>query len=180
MSDFRGQWAPGKDGQIMATPVENASERLRMVITDSDTLQSQIRQHLFVIQGRHMASSAERPDGKSRPASMDGPRRSYSGELQARRASHDAGLYVCNPAVIKARSSTMPACMRSALKLPPLSAAALAKAGAADSPADSSADSSRHIGGAVNATMVPRSMIEDMMTPLGSLERSISEYLKEG
>ena len=91
---------------------------------------------------------------------------------------------MCNPAVIRARSSTMPACMRSVLKLPPLSAAALAKAGAADSPgdfpADSPGDSSRHIGGAVNATMVSRSMIEDMMTPLGSLERSISEYLKEG
>ncbi len=91
-----------------------------------------------------------------------------------------AGLYMCNPAVIRARSSTMPACMRSVLKLPPLSAAALAKAGADDSPGDSPGDSSRHIGGAVNATMVSWSMIEDMMTPLGSLDRSISEYLKEG
>ncbi len=46
--------APGEDGQTMATPVGNASERLRMVITDSDTLQSQIRQHLFVTQVSHL------------------------------------------------------------------------------------------------------------------------------
>ncbi len=56
-------------------------------------------------QGRHMASSAERPDGKSRRASMDGPRRSYSGELQARRASHDAGRRVAFSQAVVLESS---------------------------------------------------------------------------
>lgn len=36
--------------QAVGSRASNASERLRMVITDSDTLQKQIRQHLFVSQ----------------------------------------------------------------------------------------------------------------------------------
>lgn len=37
-------------GQAVGSRASNASERLRMVISDSDTLQKQIRQHLFVSQ----------------------------------------------------------------------------------------------------------------------------------
>jgi hypothetical protein len=36
--------------QAVGSRASSASERLRMVITDSDTLQKQIRQHLFVSQ----------------------------------------------------------------------------------------------------------------------------------
>lgn len=99
-----------------------------------------------------------------------------------------------NAAVIRARSTTMPAVMRAALPsavaVGKRAAAAAAAAGAGESKpcADGgsgvsspvTADDSLHVGGAVNAKMVPRSMLEDMMVPLNSLDRSISEYLKEG
>lgn len=41
------------------------------------------------------------------------------------------------------------------------------------------ADASCHVGGAVNAKMVSRSLVEDMMVPLKSLERSISDLINE-
>lgn len=41
------------------------------------------------------------------------------------------------------------------------------------------ADASCHVGGAVNAKMVSRSLVEDMMVPLDSLERSISDLINE-
>lgn len=36
------------------------------------------------------------------------------------------------------------------------------------------------VGGAVNTKLVPRSMVDDLMTPLADLDRSISESLQEG
>lgn len=73
----------------------------------------------------------------------------------------------------------MPACMRDAL--PPAVLAARAATGITkgESP-PGTYESSGHIGGAVNAKMVSRSIVEDMMAPLQSLDRSISEYLNEG
>ena len=41
------------------------------------------------------------------------------------------------------------------------------------------AEASCHVGGAVNAKMVSQSLVEDMMMPLDSLERSISDLINE-
>ena len=73
----------------------------------------------------------------------------------------------------------MPACMRDALPPAVLAARAASDVTKGDSILGTD-ESSGHIGGAVNAKMVSRSIVEDMMTPLESLDRSISEYLNEG
>ncbi|BDA51587.1 hypothetical protein COCOBI_19-1430 [Coccomyxa sp. Obi] len=177
----------------------NASERLRMVITDCDALQRRIREHLFLTQGRHMASSGEPVDVYNRPASLDSQVRLRSMDSQIRRArvtnsqigvspdglkrrasvDGDLSAQIGSAAVIRAHDSGMPSCIRTAL--PPLaSAAAKAALGlpGADSPAGT--DASCHVGGAVNAKLVSRSLVDDMMVPLEPLERSISDLINEG
>ncbi|CAL8465670.1 g5206 [Coccomyxa elongata] len=177
----------------------NASERLRMVITDSDALQRKIREHLYLTQGRHMASSVEPADVYNRPASLDSHVRLRSMDSQIRRAGGTNGqigrvtpdgltrrasldgavsAQIGNAAVIRARNSSMPSCIRAAL--PPLAtAAAKAALGLPGAGLPTGTDASCQVGGAVNAKMVSRSLVEDMMVPLNSLERSISDLINE-
>ena len=83
-------------------------------------------------------------------------------------------------ALIRARSTALPSCLQRGVPFSETEAAGGTSAAAAGTSPAAAGGTFPAVGAAVNTKLVPRSVVDDLMNPLANLDRSVSDYLREG